>query len=130
MEAKLLKKLAKENIVSSEILTELLKRITQLDFAQEKVTVIKVNKKETTSEVEKGDLMVAMEYLKETYEKNNEVSKKLVEIIPDLKSIIIYESRCNEMDVPKIWCTKKDEALVGIDVRRSHKIIWQLLNEM
>ena len=122
----LVEKLRQLNIIDEETAEELIAKI------ENKGHFIMVFKKLSTgciAKVDKGEFFVVMEYLKETYNENNEVSRQLIEIIPELEEISIDEPRCESMEVPCIVCRKKDNQLHAIAVRRTHRIIWAILNE-
>ena len=59
---------------------------------------------------------------------DNEISKKLTEIIPQVDKIFINNDINETQDVPCIaYCTDGEEQLIKI--KRRHKIVWSILNK-
>lgn len=59
---------------------------------------------------------------------NNEISKKLIEIIPDVDEIFINKDHNETQDVPFIVYYINGEVHV-LKIRNCHKIVWTILNE-
>lgn len=73
-----------------------------------------------------SDLMIV---LKEQFSDNNEISTKLVKLIPKIDSITINKDRNRDLDIP-IISYKIGEKEDVISINRCHKIIWEIFNEM
>lgn len=125
-EGNLVKKLVELVEVDEQEAEELKRKIPDMGDLK-----IKVKEKPITAVnvIDKGELFTVMQYLKEKYYKNNEISTQLVKIIPNLDMITIDVKRCKCMEIPQISCKEKTGAVKIIPVRRTHKIIWSLLNE-
>ena len=59
---------------------------------------------------------------------NNEISKKLVQIIPEVDKIFINRDHNETQDVPFIVYYINDEVHI-LKIRNCHKIVWTILNE-
>ena len=87
------------------------------------------NKERVSSrEIDRDNFMRLMESIKDTFVTNNEISKKFVEIIPNVEKIIIDNDRNRDLDVPFVTC-KLDGKDKHIRIPRSHRVIWEILNE-
>ena len=126
-DCRLVKKLFKMGIIDVYTEVDLINNAPQIGCIVVKKTKGNIT---TITKADRGDFYVAMNHLKKTYYNNNEVSKQLVDIAHNLEMITIFEDRYDEMDIPKIYCQKLDGTVVGIEVRKTHKIIWELLQEM
>ncbi len=127
MEAKLISTLYQIGIIDNQKQAEMIEEMQKEDMGK---IIISRNKPAcyNLTKVDKSELFVVMKYLKETYKDNNEVSRRLIEIMPNIEEIEINEVANATMDIPKIWCKISKHTLVGIEVRRCHKIIWHILN--
>lgn len=96
---------------------------------KEEITFIwKQNGKEYIKEIERKEFYELMKSIKKSFSDDNEVSSKLVEIIPNLVSITIDKDRNSQKDIPFISCEYDNESQV-IEIKRYHKIIWAILNK-
>ena len=122
----LVEKLRKLKIIDEEVEKELKDKMEDMGHF-----IISFNEESTYKvvKVDKGEFFIVMEYLKETYHKNNEVSRQMVEIIPELEEISINVPRCENAEVPYIGYYNKNGQLRAIAVRKTHRIIWAILNE-
>lgn len=59
---------------------------------------------------------------------NNEISKKLIEIIPEVDEIFINKDHNETQDVPFIVYYINEEVHI-LKIRNCHKIVWTILNE-
>lgn len=126
-ECRLVKKLFDMGIIDIYTRVDLINKAPRIG----EIVVKKVKGNITNiTKTDRGDFYIAMKYLKETYYNNNEVSRQLTDIAYDLQTLTISERARDEMDVPKILCQKFDGTMIGIPVMRTHRIIWQLLDEM
>lgn len=91
----------------------------ELIWNEEKVSVKKIDREK---------FMRLMESIKDTFVTNNEISKKFVEIIPKVEKIIIDNDRNRDLDVPFVTCKFFGEEK-HIRIPRSHRVIWEILNE-
>ena len=127
MEAKLIATLHQIGILDTQKQLELQREMQKEDMgkiviARNQWSCYKVTK------IDKSEFSVVMKYLRDTFKDNNEVSSKLLRIMPDIEEIVINEIANSSMDIPKIWCKVSRYTMVGVEVRRCHKIIWHILN--
>ncbi len=86
--------------------------------------------KDYQKEVNRVDFYSMFDGLAKGFEKigDNEISKKLTEIIPQVDKIFINNDINETQDVPCIaYCTDGEEQLIKI--KRRHKIVWSILNK-
>lgn len=126
MEAKLIRYLREQKLINQEEEKKLIGRIIPTGKI-----VIETHRqgKITSSDIKRGEFFVVMKYLKEKYEKNNEVSSQLVKKIPGMLRIIIDDDRNEQMGNPIIEYRRRNGEDGTIVVRRCHKIVWGILNE-
>ena len=79
-------------------------------------------------EISRQDIIDIMKSLKNGFDENNEISKKMCEVLPKTVSIMINKDRNEQLDIPMI-SLKVGENTYVLDIRRNHKIIWGILNE-
>ena len=79
-------------------------------------------------EISRQDIIDIMKSLKNGFDENNEISKKLCEILPNTVSITLNKDRNEQLDIPMI-SLKVGENTYVLEIRRNHKIIWGILNE-
>ena len=79
-------------------------------------------------EISRQDIIDIMKSLKNGFDENNEISKKMCEVLPTTVSIMINKDRNEQLDVPMI-SLKVGENTYVLEIRRNHKIIWGILNE-
>lgn len=79
-------------------------------------------------EISRQDIIDIMKSLKNGFDENNEISKKMCEVLPTTVSIMINKDRNEQLDIPMI-SLKVGENTYVLEVRRNHKIIWGILNE-
>ena len=60
---------------------------------------------------------------------NNEISKKLIEIIPEVEEIFINKDYNATQDVPFIVYYMDGDDIHILKIRNHHKIVWTILNE-
>lgn len=90
----------------------------------------KENGKEHQKEISREDFYAMFDGLAKGFEKigDNEISKKLIEIIPEADKIFINKDINETQDIPSIaYSTNGDEQLVKI--MRRHEIVWSILNK-
>lgn len=95
---------------------------------EEIIFIWKGNGKEHIKEIERQEFYELMESIKKSFSDDNEISSKLVEIIPKLVSITINKDRNSQKDIPFISCECDDGSQV-IEIKRYHKIIWAILDK-
>lgn len=79
-------------------------------------------------EISRQDIIDIMKSLKNGFDENNEISKKMCEVLPTTVSIMINKDRNEQLDIPMI-SLKVGENTYVLEIRRNHKIIWGILNE-
>ena len=81
-------------------------------------------------EIDRNDFYAMFDGLAKGFEKvgDNEISKKLVEIIPEVDKIFINKDINETQDVPSIEYHVADEANL-IKIMRWHNIVWSILNK-
>ena len=79
-------------------------------------------------EISRQDIIDIMKSLKNGFDENNEISKKMCEVLPKTVSIMINKDRNEQLDIPMI-SLKVGENTYVLEIRRKHKIIWGILNE-
>ena len=62
------------------------------------------------------------------FDGDNEISKKLVELIPEADSIIINKDINATQDVPFITVVTEEKTEM-VKIRRYHKIVWSILDK-
>ncbi len=60
---------------------------------------------------------------------NNEISKKLIEIIPEVDEIVINKDHNETQDVPFIVYYMDGGEVHILKIKNHHKIVWTILNE-
>ena len=88
------------------------------------------NGKEHQKEISREDFYAMFDGLAKGFEKlrDNEISKKLIKIIPEVDKIFINKDNNETQDVPSIaYCTNGDRKLLKI--MRRHEIVWSMLNK-
>ena len=96
---------------------------------KEEITFIwKENGKEHIKEIERKEFYELMKSIKKSFSDDNEISSKLVEIIPNLISITIDKDRNSQKDTPFITCECSSGSKI-IEIKRYHKIIWAILDK-
>lgn len=94
------------------------------------ITIKKVLKTGTNSVVVRRDkLFSLMEGIRVNFSDNNEVSTRLVELIPKVSEIIINEVRNPQLDVPFVRLVMLDGKSKVVRIPRCHKIIWAIFDE-
>lgn len=85
--------------------------------------------KDNTFVIERNmdDFIKQMENIRDSYVKDNEFSSKLVNVLPFVSEIRIYEERNMELDVPFILLIKRDNKREALRIPRRHKIVWGVL---
>ena len=79
-------------------------------------------------EISRKYIIDIMKSLKNGFDENNEISKKMCEVLPKTVSIMINKDRNEQLDIPMI-SLKVGENTYVLEIRRNHKIIWGILNE-
>lgn len=79
-------------------------------------------------EINREEFLSHMQHLKETFSpQDNQISTKLVELIPNMVSIRINNDVNETQNIPYIWyVTTETEGILKI--RRCHHIVWAFLN--
>ncbi len=95
---------------------------------EEIIFIWKENGKECIKEIERKEFYNLMDSIKKSFSDDNEISSKLVEIIPNLVSITIDKERNIQLEVPFIVCNFGDATKI-IEIKRYHKIIWAIFNK-
>ena len=88
------------------------------------------NGKEHQKEISREDFYAMFDGLTKGFEKlgDNEISKKLIKIIPEVDKIFINKDNNETQDVPSIaYYTNGDRKLLKI--MRRHEIVWSMLNK-
>ena len=80
-------------------------------------------------DIDRDNFLDLMFSLKRNYTKNNQISSRFIEAIPDTESVLIYEDRNVELDVPFVVLKMFDGEYKTLYIPRSHKIIWGILTE-
>lgn len=88
------------------------------------------NSKMYEKSVDRNDMYVIFDGLAKGYAKpkDNEISKKLLKIIPEVDKIFINKDRNKSCDVPFIAYHIGEEMNV-IAIRRYHEIVWSILRK-
>ena len=83
----------------------------------------------SSKEWNRENFMRLMESIKDTFVANNEISKKFIEIIPEVDLIKIDNDRNRDLDVPFVTAVLSNGGEKHIRIPRSHRLIWEILNE-
>ena len=81
-------------------------------------------------------IMAIFEGLKEGFVDDNEISKKLLKVLPETVVLFINKDANKSMDVPQIGITLSrfdencDPIKEPIFIRRYHKIVWSILDRL
>ena len=77
--------------------------------------------------LEKEPVIAAFEGLIKGFSNDNEISKKLVNVISgDIKALFINWD--NTQDINKVFYAMNDQSVDGIAIISHHKIVWAILN--
>lgn len=87
-----------------------------------------VKRKEYKGEIKREEFLNWMKDISERFKGNNEISTKLVELIPEIKEIKINKDNNEAQDDPFILYYKKDGKECMLRIKRCHHIIWGFLN--
>ncbi|MCI8411683.1 MAG: hypothetical protein HFJ40_04505 [Clostridia bacterium] len=88
------------------------------------------NEEKYEKDISREDIINIMQSLKNGFDENNEISKKMCEVLPKTVSILIDKDRNEQVDIPTIAVKyEKDNDKHMIGIRRCHKIIWGIFNE-
>ena len=79
-------------------------------------------------EVEREEFYKLMKSIKNSFSDDNEISTKLVELIPDLTSITVDVERNSHLSIPCIYCVHNGET-ERIEVRRRHTVLWSIFDK-
>ena len=95
---------------------------------------IKVERKENGKIVFQGKILresqaELMNFIKDFYKNDNEVSTKLSQYLPRTVKIQLDVTRNNSKDIPSIQCYLENGNLEDIPVRRTHTIMWAIINK-
>ena len=82
-----------------------------------------------SKEIDRQNFLELMESVRKVWDGNNEISTQLVEIIPELTSILINKDRNDQKDIPSIHCVSENGEK-EIEIIRHHKIIWSMLDSL
>lgn len=95
----------------------------------EKILIIwKENGKLNEKEVDRQKMFDIFNSLVNGFDTDNQISKKLIELIPIANGIIIDKDINSTQDVPFITVHTPKEVKV-IKIIRYHKIVWSILNK-
>ena len=70
-----------------------------------------------------------MNFIKDFYRDDNEVSTKLSKYLPHTVRIQLDVTRNNSEDIPSIQCYLENAELKDIPIRRTHTIMWAIINK-
>ncbi len=70
-----------------------------------------------------------MNFIKDFYRDDNEVSTKLSKYLPHTVRIQLDVTRNNSKDIPSIQCYLENAELKDIPIRRTHTIMWAIINK-
>ena len=70
-----------------------------------------------------------MDFIKGFYQDDNEVSTKLGKYLPQTVRIQLDVTRNTSKDIPSIQCYLENEELKDIPIRRTHTIMWAIINK-
>ena len=87
------------------------------------------NYKMSCNKISKNRLMEVFKNIVIRFEEmgDNEISKKILELLPEAKSILINDDINKDKDVPFIVVQMKNREKHIIEIKRRHKIVWSLL---
>lgn len=94
-----------------------------------RISIRSINKKnELWADVNKMEMIVAMEYLKNHFQDNNYVSTQMVELIPDALIIVCDDEKNATQDIPgvEVWTAEKKQL---VKIRRNDVICWEIINK-
>lgn len=83
--------------------------------------------REHRNEIVRNEFYEKLNNLIKEYPENNEISKQLVKVIPEINEIFINRDFNRTQDVPSIAYKGKEGGLIKIN--RWHKIVWRTINE-
>ena len=78
-------------------------------------------------EINREEFFSWMSDIAKRFEGNNEISTKLVEVIPSMVKMKINQDLNETKDVPFIQCENETGEIKAIQIRRHHRIIWGFL---
>ena len=87
---------------------------------------VTVEGKQKEGIIKRNEFLEIMEYFKNTYPSNNEVSSKLVPVIPEIDTILINKRVAR--DTPFIVYVI-DSKLYWLDINANHRKIWSCLDD-
>lgn len=95
---------------------------------------IKVERKENGKIVFQGEISrksqaELMNFIKSFYKDDNEVSTKLSKYLPQTVRIQLDVTRNKSKDIPSIQCYLENDDLKDIPIRRTHTIMWAIINK-
>ena len=79
-------------------------------------------------EIDRQEMLDKFRKLAEEYQDNNEISLKLIKIIPTAQWILIQKDHNNTQEVPSI-SYKINEVVGSLKILRHHKIVWSILDD-
>ncbi len=86
------------------------------------------NGKRTEKEINRESVMAVFEGLKEGFDGNNEISRKLLDVLPNVDEITINKDYIETQDVPSI-AYSIDGSHELLKIMRCHKIVWAILDK-
>ena len=88
------------------------------------------NGKDYQKEVNRKDFYAMFDGLAKGFDKmsDNEISKKLIKIIPDVDEIFVNKDYNETQEIPSIVCHKNGDVQL-MKIRRRNDIIWSILNK-
>lgn len=96
-----------------------MKKIIRLRYVSEGTTY--------RGEIDREQFIHYMQEIAKMFEENNEISTKLVEILPSIVYIKINKDINDTQDVPYIIYGGEDRRAKILKIRRNHRIIWAFL---
>lgn len=87
-----------------------------------------LNGKKNTKKMERKAMMAVFSGLKNGFEENNEISRKLLDIIPKVEEIVIDYEQNSSKDIPGIAYSIDKDTYEFLNIMRCHKIVWAILD--
>ena len=123
---KLLTRMAQRSIIWYDQIIPMEQAIPQMG----KITVNKYNnKKMEQTIIDKGEMYVLIQYIKDTFEKEAQVCDRFLQLLPEMSRMDINDEE-KKMKFHTIWCKMKDGDVKSIYIHKTHKIILALIEEI
>ena len=87
----------------------------------------KKNGKKYAKEIERKKFFNVMKSIRDAFDGNNEISNIFCQYVPDMDVLYIDKDRNNDVETPFVQYSVNEERCI-LNIKRSHKIIWAILN--